>query len=172
MTSRAAQRTRSPLAVAVQAAMRRGVPAARRLTAWARLATGARGRGAELVVRVVGLAEARKLNAAWRGKDYATNVLSFPPVLSGARHVARVWPRPLGDIVLCAPVVVREAREQHKPLEAHWAHLVIHGVLHLLGYDHVNDRDAERMERRERRLLAECGWSDPYVVRESSRSRA
>jgi probable rRNA maturation factor len=124
------------------------------------------------VVRIVGLAEGRRLNAAWRGKDYATNVLSFPPVASGARHVARVWPRPLGDIVLCAPVVAREAREQRKPLESHWAHLVIHGALHLLGYDHEREADALRMERRERRLLAACGWPDPYAVRESSRSHA
>lgn len=172
MRSPALRRARSPLAVAVQAALRRGVPTARRLTNWARLATGARGRGAEIVVRIVGLAEGRRLNAAWRGKDYATNVLSFPPVASGARHVARVWPRPLGDIVLCAPVVAREAREQRKPLESHWAHLVIHGALHLLGYDHEREADALRMERRERRLLAACGWPDPYAVRESSRSHA
>ena len=172
MRSPALRRARSPLAVAVQAALRRGVPTARRVTDWARLATGARGRGAEIVVRIVGLAEGRRLNAAWRGKDYATNVLSFPPVVSGARHVARVWPRPLGDIVLCAPVVAREAREQRKPLESHWAHLVIHGALHLLGYDHEREADALRMERRERRLLAACGWPDPYAVRESSRSHA
>lgn len=163
MTTRAAQHARSPLAVAVQSALRRGVPTARRIANWARTATGARGRGAEVVVRIVGLVEGRKLNAAWRGKDYATNVLSFPPVTSGARHVARVWPRPLGDIVICAPVVAREAREQGKPLEAHWAHLVVHGALHLLGYDHERNRDAVRMESRERRLLAQLGWADPYA---------
>ena len=141
MRSPVACRARSPLAVAVQAALRRGVPTARRVTNWARLATGARGRGAEIVVRIVGLAEGRRLNAAWRGKDYATNVLSFPPVVSGARHAT-------GDLTT-------------RPR-----------ALHLRGFGHEREPDALRMERRERRLLAACGWPDPYAVRESSRSRA
>jgi probable rRNA maturation factor len=85
-------------------------------------------------------------------------------VASGARHVARVWPRPLGDIVICAPVVAREARAQGKTLEAHWAHLVVHGALHLLGYDHERESEAVRMERRERRVLAVLGLPDPYAV--------
>ncbi|MEY3466377.1 MAG: rRNA maturation RNase YbeY [Steroidobacteraceae bacterium] len=157
-------RRSAPLSVAVQATLRRGVPSARRISGWARAATGARGRGAELVVRIVGLAEGKRLNLGWRRKDYATNVLSFPPVASGARHVARVWPRPLGDIVICAPVVAREARAQGKTLEAHWAHLVVHGALHLLGYDHERESEAVRMERRERRVLAVLGLPDPYAV--------
>lgn len=156
--------------MSVQTALRRGAPSSRRIAEWARVAAGARGHGAEVVVRVVGLAEGRKLNAQWRGKDYATNVLSFPPVTSGARHVARVWPRPLGDIVVCAPVIAREAREQSKVVEAHWAHLVVHGILHLLGYDHQKNAEAVRMERRETRLLAQLGWEDPYAAREASAS--
>ena len=123
---------------------------------WAALALGARGRGRELAVSIVGLVEARRLNARWRARDYATNVLSFPATGPGALA--------LGDVVICAEVVRREAREQGKPLEAHWAHMVIHGVLHLLGHDHGSDDDARRMEGRERRLLRGLGFPDPYQV--------
>ncbi|HET7599759.1 MAG TPA: rRNA maturation RNase YbeY, partial [Gemmatimonadales bacterium] len=123
------------------------------LRRWARLAAGAR-RG-ELGIRVVGARESRALNARWRGRDAPTNVLSFPaaPELAG---------RQIGDIVVCAPVVAREAREQGKPLPAHWAHMVVHGTLHLLGFDHRRERDARRMEGRERVLLARLGLPDPY----------
>jgi probable rRNA maturation factor len=159
-------RRSAPLSVAVQATLRRGVPSARRISGWARAATGARGRGAELVVRIVGLAEGKRLNLGWRRKDYATNVLSFPPVASGARHVARVWPRPLGDIVICAPVVAREARAQGKTLEAHFAHLVVHGMLHLQGLDHETDSEAELMESRERDIMAAVtsGYPQPEEI--------
>lgn len=124
------------------------------LRRWARLAAGAR-RG-ELGIRVVGAGESRALNARWRGRDAPTNVLSFPaaPELAG---------RQIGDIVVCAPVVAREAREQGKPLAAHWAHMVVHGTLHLLGFDHERGRDARRMEGRERALLARLGLEDPYA---------
>ena len=124
------------------------------LRRWARLAAGAR-RG-ELGIRVVGAGESRALNARWRGRDAATNVLSFPaaPELAG---------RQIGDIVVCAPVVAREAREQGKALAAHWAHMVVHGTLHLLGFDHERERDARRMEGRERALLARLGLGDPYA---------
>jgi probable rRNA maturation factor len=123
------------------------------LRRWACLAAGAR-RG-ELGIRVVGARESRALNARWRGRDAPTNVLSFPaaPELAG---------RQIGDIVVCAPVVAREAREQGKPLPAHWAHMVVHGTLHLLGFDHRRERDARRMEGRERVLLARLGLPDPY----------
>jgi probable rRNA maturation factor len=131
-------------------------PASGRLREWARVALGARGRGAELAVSIVGLAEARRLNARWRGRDYATNVLSFPAPV--ADHGI------LGDVVICADVVRREAREQGKRLDAHWAHLVVHGALHLIGYDHVRDDDARRMEARERRVLRAFGYPDPYRV--------
>lgn len=135
-------------------------PSARRMTEWARVAAGSRGHQGEIAVRIVGRREGRRLNAAWRGKDYPTNVLSFP-----AGDLPRALrPRPLGDLVICAPVVAAEARAQGKTLSAHWAHLVVHGVLHLLGHDHQHDDEALRMERRERRVLARLGFPDPYAV--------
>jgi probable rRNA maturation factor len=157
--------SRSPLAVDLQSSVRSALPAAARFTTWARAAAGARGEGAEVAVRVVGLAEGRRLNLVWRGRDYATNVLSFPvPVgVPPVPGTARRRIRPLGDIVLCAPVVAREAARQGKPPLAHWAHLVVHGCLHLLGHDHERAIDARRMERRERRVLAALGFSDPYA---------
>ena len=147
------------------AASRRGVPHARSLRGWAvaalRRAGGARAATQEVTLRVVGNAESRKLNKTWRGKDKPTNVLSFP---SGPARPARaVHLAPLGDLVLCAPVIAREAREQGKPLGAHWSHMVVHGVLHLLGYDHVRDRDAKRMESREVEILSHFGYQDPYL---------
>jgi probable rRNA maturation factor len=115
-------------------------------------------------IRIVGTAESRHLNRLWRGKDKPTNVLSFPagdiqPPASSLQSPAL----PLGDLVICAPVVVREAREQGKTLRAHWAHMVVHGVLHLLGYDHEIDRDAGFMEAREVNLLATFGYPNPYA---------
>ena len=134
-------------------------PSAKRLALWAAAAAGARGRHGELAIRIVGKRESRRLNAQWRSKDYATNVLSFPA--EGVPAVVR--PRPLGDLVICAPVVAAEAHEQGKTQAAHWAHMVVHGVLHLLGHDHEHDAEAERMERLERRLLAGLGFADPYA---------
>jgi probable rRNA maturation factor len=135
-------------------------PSARRLTAWAAAAAGPRGRGAEVALRIVGRREGRRLNATWRGKDYPTNVLSFP--VEGLPRALR--PRPLGDLVICAPVVAAEARAQGKTLAAHWAHLVVHGVLHLLGHDHERAAEARRMEQLECRVLARLGFPDPYAV--------
>lgn len=123
------------------------------LRRWARLAAG--GRNGELGIRVVGAGESRALNERWRGKPHPTNVLSFPAAEA-------VRGRVIGDIVVCAPIVAREAREQGKTLAAHWAHMVIHGTLHLLGFDHVHRADARRMESRERALLARLGIGDPY----------
>jgi probable rRNA maturation factor len=109
----------------------------------------------EVTVRFVGEAEAQTLNRDYRGKDYATNVLSFA-YESGERIC--------GDLVLCLPVVEREAREQGKPPEAHYAHMVVHGMLHLQGYDHETGHDeAERMESIEREILAALGYPDPYA---------
>ncbi len=147
--------------VTVQIATRRsGVPHARSFARWANAAF-ASGRArralhrarnsAELTIRVVGAAESRRLNRTWRGKNKPTNVLSF----AGAAPL-------LGDLAICAPVVAREAREQGKQPAAHWAHMVVHGVLHLLGYDHENDRDAARMEARETKILAQLGMPNPY----------
>lgn len=135
---------------------------------WARAAFGRRGADASLVIRFVGAAEGRRLNLLWRGRDYATNVLSFPPLLmprsTGRARAVRATkePRLVGDLVLCAPVIAREAREQGKLAANHYAHLIVHGCLHLLGHDHELDADAERMERQERRLLATFGIDDPY----------
>jgi len=123
------------------------------LRRWARLAVGSR--QGELGIRVVGARESRALNARWRGLDAPTNVLSFP----AARDLRG---RQIGDLVVCAPVVAREAREQGKPVAAHWAHMVVHGTLHLLGFDHERAADAKRMEGRERALLARLGIADPY----------
>jgi probable rRNA maturation factor len=108
-------------------------------------------RGA-VTIRVVGAAESRRLNRRFRGKDKPTNVLSFPYDVPGA----------LGDVVICAPVVNREAREQGKAPAAHWAHMVVHGVLHLLGHDHIRAADAKMMEARERAILARLSYPDPY----------
>jgi probable rRNA maturation factor len=136
--------------IAVQRAVARGVPGPARLRRWARAALG--GRGGELTVRIVGPAESRALNRRYRKKDKPTNVLSFPSDAPGV----------LGDVVICAAVVAREAREQGKPPAAHWAHMVVHGVLHLLGFDHIRAADAKVMEGRERAILARLSFPDPY----------
>jgi probable rRNA maturation factor len=174
----AARNPRRPgraLQVDVQVATaRNGVPHTRTLSRWANAAVGwthaARRapRADSLAIRVVGAAESRRLNRTWRGKDKPTNVLSFPaaPLPSAARDPVE---RPgasdlsLGDLAICAPVVAREAREQGKSAREHWAHMVIHGVLHLLGYDHENDRDAVQMESIEIRILEQLGYSNPYA---------
>jgi probable rRNA maturation factor len=150
------------MAVEVTRCVRKRTPSGREIARWARAAAGARGRGRLLAVRIVGDAESRRLNRRWRGKDGPTNVLSFPAPPSGApRRGAE--PRPLGDLVIAAAVVSREAAAQRKPRRAHWAHLVVHGSLHLLGLDHQRDAEAQRMERRERRILASLGFGDPYA---------
>lgn len=137
---------------------RAGLPAAQTLRRMAEAALQACGREAALSIRVVDASEGRALNRDYRHNDYATNVLSFPVELP--EGVTVDW---LGDLVLCAPVVAREAIEQGKPLQAHYAHMVVHGVLHLLGLDHQNDHDAEAMEAEERRILALLGIADPYA---------
>jgi probable rRNA maturation factor len=143
MRTRSTPKRRRRSSVAVQRAVR-GAPAAARLRAWALAAARP---GAEVTLRVVGAAESRRLNRAFRKRDYATNVLSFG------------YSSTQGDIVLCHPVIAREARAQGKSLAAHYAHLVVHGALHLQGLRH-----GRRMERRETRLLAGLGFGDPYTV--------
>jgi probable rRNA maturation factor len=148
------------LQVDVQRRVRAWAPRARDIAHWAETAIGSRrAAGGELAVRVVGSAESRRLNARYRGKDKPTNVLSFPAActLQGAG-------RPLGDLVICAQVVRSEAREQRKPLAAHWAHLVVHGALHLIGYDHEREAEAQRMERREVVVLRRLGFANPYRI--------
>ncbi|PKM31830.1 MAG: rRNA maturation RNase YbeY [Gammaproteobacteria bacterium HGW-Gammaproteobacteria-11] len=114
--------------------------------------------GHELTIRIVDEDESRSLNHDYRGKDYPTNVLSFPADLPPELEIPL-----LGDLVICAPVVAREAIEQHKAPLAHWAHMVIHGCLHLTGHDHIEDHEAEQMENLERQLLAQLGIADPYL---------
>ena len=133
-----------------------GLPGEQDINRWVEAALGER-HDAELTVRVVGRAESRRLNRTFRGKDRATNVLSFPSDLPEAVELPL-----LGDIVVCAPLVAEEATAQGKPMAAHWAHLVIHGVLHLLGYDHQDEDEAGRMEALEISLLAGFGIADPY----------
>jgi probable rRNA maturation factor len=115
---------------------------------------------ARLTLRVVGLAEARALNRDFRGRDYATNVLTF---------VMEDGPPYDGDVALCAPVVSREAREQGKDVMAHYAHLTVHGVLHLQGYEHERENDAAEMERLETRILKRLGFPDPYATQFTDR---
>jgi len=156
--------TRGPhhLDVAVSYALpRAGLPAANSFRKWAAAALEGRIREADLAIRLVDAREGRALNRHYRGKDQATNVLSFPAELPEGLPEGVHMPL-LGDIVLCAPVVAREAREQGKPLAAHYAHLTVHGVLHLLGWDHEDEKDAEGMEALERGILAGLGIADPY----------
>jgi probable rRNA maturation factor len=138
---------------------RRGLPAAASFRHWVEAAlTGAKRKAsATLSIRLVNAVEGRDLNHRYRHKDYATNVLSFPAELPRGVKLPL-----LGDLVICAPVVAREAAEQGKNLRDHYAHLTIHGVLHLLGHDHETSAEAEKMEALERRILAGLGITDPY----------
>ncbi len=130
------------------------------IRAWASAALCGEKADWEAVVRIVDEDEGRTLNGQFRDRDYPTNVLSFP-----YEELPGMDSRYLGDLVICAPVVAREASEQGKALSAHWAHMLVHGMLHLQGYDHQNDADAEEMEAREREILAGLGIADPYAVR-------
>jgi probable rRNA maturation factor len=130
-----------------------------RLRRWVQAACAGDAREAVLTLRLVGAREGQALNRDYRGKDYATNVLTFP-FEEPARRAARIE----ADLVLCVPVLVREAREQKKTRLAHAAHLVIHGVLHARGFDHEKARDATQMEKLEATLLRQFGIDDPYTV--------
>jgi len=112
----------------------------------------------EQTIRVVGENESRSLNSQFRGINRSTNVLSFPSVNDYLDYAC------LGDLVICAPVVTDEARQQGKSMEAHWAHMVVHGMLHLQGFDHENDTDAEKMEALEVKILSALGYSNPYNI--------
>jgi len=150
----------SQLDVAVgYATARKGVPAPASFRRWVEAALkGARRRkGTELSIRIVDAEEGQSLNLQYRGKDYATNVLSFPVELPPGVDLPLI-----GDLVICAPVVTREAAEQGKKATDHWAHLTVHGTLHLLGYDHIDEAEAETMEALETRVLAGLGIADPY----------
>ncbi len=140
-----------------------GLPSTAQLYQWLQLALQDRIADSELTLRIVDEAEITALNYRYRGKDGATNVLSFP-----YQPLPGVESGLLGDIVICAPVVAREAVAQSKSLEAHWAHITIHGVLHLLGHDHQQAEQAVDMERLEAQLLGQIGFSDPYQPRVDS----
>ncbi len=140
-------------------AKRADLPADEALQRWAEAALAPGLDQGELVIRLVDEEESQALNREYRSKDRPTNVLSFPfeaPVVAESDL--------LGDLVICATVVVAEAAAQNKPLEAHWAHMVVHGVLHLQGHDHQNEREAEEMERLETEVLATLGFQNPYSV--------
>ncbi|KZC42901.1 MULTISPECIES: rRNA maturation RNase YbeY [Rhodanobacter] len=139
---------------------RAGLPAPASFRRWveAALRGAKRRKGAELAIRIVDAHEGRALNRDYRGKDYATNVLSFPAELPPGVALPLI-----GDLAICAPVVLREAAEQGKSPRDHWAHLTVHGVLHLLGYDHTEEAEAEAMEALETRVLAGLGIADPYA---------
>jgi probable rRNA maturation factor len=152
----------SSLEVAVgYATSRKGVPASGSFRRWIEAALkGARRRkGTEVAIRIVDAEEGRALNLQYRGKDYATNVLSFPADLPPGLNLPLI-----GDLVICAPVVAREAAEQGKKPADHWAHMTVHGTLHLLGYDHMVEAEAEAMEGLETKVLAGLGIADPYVA--------
>jgi probable rRNA maturation factor len=137
----------------VQYACRReGLPLRADFVRWARAALTDSG---QVAIRLVDEDEGQRLNNAYRGKGHATNVLSFP---------YETEPLLMGDLVICPTVVAREAAEQGKPLAAHYAHLTVHGMLHLQGWDHENDGDAQAMEDEERKILAALGYPDPYAA--------
>lgn len=138
---------------------RTGIPSATSFRRWVAAALDGRIRQADLAIRLVDAKEGRALNRHYRGKDHPTNVLSFPADLPEGVKLPL-----LGDLVICAPVVDREAREQGKRLNDHYAHLTVHGALHLLGWDHEDEREAECMEQLEREILATIGIADPYLA--------
>jgi len=139
------------------------LPADQQLRRWAESALEPDGGGAaEMVIRLVDEAEGAELNEQYRHQRGPTNVLSFPFEAPPGVDTAI-----LGDLVICAGVVEREAEEQGKSLESHWAHMVVHGTLHLQGYDHLDDSDAQRMEAREVAILDALGFPDPYEVEKS-----
>jgi len=139
-----------------------GTPGDEQFLAWIEAVPAAPGPRYALGIRIVDDAEAQRYNRDYRGRDYATNVLSFPAELP-AGLPEEIRKAQLGDLLICAPVVLREAQEQNRPAADHWAHLTIHGVLHLLGYDHERPEDALVMEALETDILAGLGIPDPYL---------
>lgn len=136
-----------------------GLPTEEQIVQWATAAVQPEGDEVEMTVRIVDEAESHELNLTYRGKDRSTNVLSFPFECPDEVELPL-----LGDLVICRQVVEREAAEQEKPLMAHWAHMVVHGSLHLLGYDHIEDDEAEEMESLETQIMQGLGFDDPYLA--------
>ena len=151
------------LVVAVQKAHGGAAPPVRDIRRWARAALGGEAGSAELTVRIVGEHASAALNERYRRHRGPTNVLALDAVPIGEIGLGAL--PALGDVVICGPVVVREAHEQGKAVAAHWAHMVVHGALHLAGYDHEEEAAAARMEGRERLILAALGFPDPYEDR-------
>lgn len=135
-----------------------GLPTAEQIEQWATAAVQPQSDEVEMTVRIVDEAESNALNLNYRGKDRPTNVLSFPFECPDEVELPL-----LGDLVICRQVVEREAQEQDKPVMAHWAHMVVHGSLHLLGYDHIEDDEAEEMESLETQIMTGLGFADPYL---------
>lgn len=135
-----------------------GLPTAQQIEQWATTAVQPQSDEVEMTVRIVDEAESHELNLNYRGKDRPTNVLSFPFECPDEVELPL-----LGDLVICRQVVEREAQEQDKPVMAHWAHMVVHGSLHLLGYDHIEDDEAEEMESLETQIMTGLGFADPYL---------
>ncbi len=135
-----------------------GLPTAEQIEQWATAAVQPQSDEVEMTVRIVDEAESHELNLNYRGKDRPTNVLSFPFECPDEVELPL-----LGDLVICRQVVEREAQEQDKPVMAHWAHMVVHGSLHLLGYDHIEDDEAEEMESLETQIMTGLGFADPYL---------
>ncbi len=140
------------LKLSIQRATKRETPSRSQFLRWVKAALNV---DTEVTIRIVSANEGRALNRDYRGKDYATNVLTFP--LAEEPHL-------IGDIILCAPVVEKEAREQGKELMAHYAHMTVHGILHLHGYDHETEAQAELMEALEVTILAKLGYANPYLI--------
>jgi probable rRNA maturation factor len=137
------------------------IPSTAQLQSWVETALGHYKKDFELTIRLVEISESQALNLQYREKDKPTNVLSFPFEVPEGIELNL-----LGDLVICADVVAKESHEQCKELNHHWAHMVIHGCLHLLGYDHIDDDEATEMETLETRLLKELNISDPYLINE------
>lgn len=161
-----ARPVQSPASVSVEVDVQRALdeyrgflPTDQDIAHWVKAAVGSQREEAEVTVRLVDQAEGTRLNEAFRGKSGPTNVLSFPFEAPPGVEVAL-----LGDIVVCAPVVAREASEQAKAAVAHWAHMVVHGTLHLLGHDHIDSEQAARMEALEISVLEHLGYPNPYAV--------
>ncbi|PPC86127.1 MAG: rRNA maturation RNase YbeY [Methylotenera sp.] len=143
----------STLKISIQfASERTNLPSKQQFAKWAKASLNV---DTEVAIRIVDEQEGRELNSMYRGKDYATNVLTFPLTET---------PYLMGDIIICAPVVESEAQFQQKSLEAHYAHLTVHGILHLHGYDHEIEAQAELMESLEISILAKLGYANPYLV--------
>ena len=136
-----------------------GLPTEDQIVQWATAAVQPEGDEVEMTVRIVDEAESHELNLTYRGKDRPTNVLSFPFECPDEVELPL-----LGDLVICRQVVEREAAEQEKPLMSHWAHMVVHGSLHLLGYDHIENDEAEEMESLETQIMQGLGFDDPYLA--------